>query len=135
MPRTGLWANADFLRLWSAQAISAFGSRITRTALPIIAVATLGESEAIVGLLAALSLAPGAVLALFSWVLAYIFWNRGVAEVGASVAGLFMNLMPVFGVLLAWLFLDEELSPYHIAGISAIRKGGGATIVSLSVPF
>jgi MFS family permease len=65
-PRTGLWANRDFLRLWSAQAISAFGSRITRVALPIIAVTTLGESESIVGLLAAISLAPGAILALFS---------------------------------------------------------------------
>jgi len=37
----GLWRHADFLRLWAAQAISAFGSRITRTALPIIAVITL----------------------------------------------------------------------------------------------
>lgn len=64
-----------------------------------------------------------AVLALFSSVLAYIFWNRGVAEVGASVAGLFMNLMPVFGVLLAWLLLDEELSPYHVAGIGLILTG------------
>ena len=36
-------------------------------------------------------------VALFSSVLAYIFWNRGVEEVGASVAGLFVHLMPVFG--------------------------------------
>ena len=50
----------------SAQAISAFGSRITRTALPIIAVATLGESESVVALLVALQLAPGVVLALFA---------------------------------------------------------------------
>jgi len=64
--RTGLWANADFMRLWIAQAVSAFGSRITRTALPIIAVATLHESEAIVALVASLSLAPAAVLALFA---------------------------------------------------------------------
>ncbi len=63
--RTGLWRHADFLRLWSAQAISAFGSRITRTALPIIAVKTLGEPESIIGILAALQLAPGVVLALF----------------------------------------------------------------------
>jgi len=54
------------MRLWAAQAISAFGSRITRTALPIIAVSALGESEAIVAILAAVSLAPAAVLALFT---------------------------------------------------------------------
>ena len=28
----------DFVRLWTAQGISAFGSRITRTALPVIAI-------------------------------------------------------------------------------------------------
>ena len=62
----GLWRHADFLRLWAAQAVSAFGSRITRTALPIIAVATLGEPEAIVGVLAAMQLAPGVVLAMMA---------------------------------------------------------------------
>ena len=46
-------------------------------------------------------------VALFSSVLAYLFWNRGVAEVGANVAGLFVHLMPVFGIVLAWLFLGE----------------------------
>jgi Na+/melibiose symporter-like transporter len=63
--RSGLWANADFMRLWIAQAVSAFGSRITRTALPVIAVAALRESEGIVAFLAAISLAPAAVLSLF----------------------------------------------------------------------
>ena len=37
------------------------------------------------------------------------FWNRGVEQVGANVAGLFVHLMPVFGVVLAWLFLGERL--------------------------
>src|SRR5262245_6926731 len=64
-PRRGdLWHHADFLRLWAAQAISAFGSRITRTALPIIAVTTLGQSEAVVGVLAAMQLVPGVLLAI-----------------------------------------------------------------------
>jgi drug/metabolite transporter (DMT)-like permease len=62
-------------------------------------------------------------VALFSSVLAYIFWNRAVAEVGASVAGLFVHLMPVFGVVLAWLFLGERLAPYHVVGIALILTG------------
>ena len=37
-PRGGLWRESDFLMLWSAQAIRALGNRITRTALPILAV-------------------------------------------------------------------------------------------------
>ncbi|MDP3492792.1 MAG: hypothetical protein Q8R82_06725 [Hyphomonadaceae bacterium] len=36
-----LWRHADFNRLWAAQILSAFGSRITRTAIPIIAVSVL----------------------------------------------------------------------------------------------
>jgi MFS family permease len=61
-----LWNHADFLRLWAAQAISAFGSRITRTALPIIAVATLDQPEAVIGVLAAMQLAPGVILAMLA---------------------------------------------------------------------
>ena len=62
-------------------------------------------------------------VACFSSVLAYIFWNRGVEQVGASVAGLFVHLMPVFGVLLAWLVLGERLLPFHLAGILLILTG------------
>jgi drug/metabolite transporter (DMT)-like permease len=62
-------------------------------------------------------------VALFSSVLAYIFWNRGVELVGANVAGLFVHLMPVFGVVLAWLILDERLAPFHVAGIALILCG------------
>ena len=62
-------------------------------------------------------------VALFSSVLAYIFWNRGVEQVGANVAGLFVHLMPVFGVILAWLVLDERLAPFHLAGIALILCG------------
>lgn len=61
-----LRGNRDFKRLWLAQAISAYGSRITRTALPIIAVKTLAESDGMVSLLSAMQLAPGVVLAMFA---------------------------------------------------------------------
>jgi len=54
------------MRLWSAQAISAFGARITRTALPIIAVKTLGEPESLIALLVSLQMAPQLVVALFA---------------------------------------------------------------------
>lgn len=61
-----LWRHADFLRLWAAQAVSAFGSRITRTALPIIAVTTLNQSAGVVSLLMAMQLAPGIFVGLFA---------------------------------------------------------------------
>jgi len=64
-----------------------------------------------------------ASVGLLSSVLAYIFWNRGVERVGASVAGLFAHLMPVYGVLLAWIFLGERVAPFHVAGIALILTG------------
>jgi len=62
-------------------------------------------------------------MGLFSSVLAYIFWTRGVEEVGSSVAGLFLHLMPVFGTLLAWLILGERIASFHVAGIALILSG------------
>lgn len=61
--------------------------------------------------------------ALFPSVLAYIFWNRAVAEVGASTAGLFIYLMPVFGVLLSLAFLRESLYPFHFLGMALVVTG------------
>src|SRR2546429_3813262 len=46
-----------------------------------------------------------AYVGLFPSFLAYIFWNRGVEQVGASVAGLFVHLMPGVGRPLAGDFL------------------------------
>jgi MFS family permease len=62
--RSDLWRHRGFLYLWAAQAVSAFGSRITRTALPIIAVTTLGAPEEIVGVLVAVNSAPSVIFAL-----------------------------------------------------------------------
>src|SRR5262245_27661528 len=62
--RSGLWRHADFLRLWASRALSAYGSRITRTALPMIAVATLNESALTTAFLIAGQLAPGVLVAM-----------------------------------------------------------------------
>src|SRR6185503_15988352 len=60
-----LWGHASFNRLWAAQALSAFGNRITRTALPIIAVSILAAGPVEAAILAALSLAPVILAGLF----------------------------------------------------------------------
>ncbi|HEV2735869.1 MAG TPA: MFS transporter [Longimicrobiaceae bacterium] len=65
-PTGGLWRHPDFLRLWAAQAASAFGSRITRTALPILAILTVGATPTEVAVLSALGVAPGVVVGLWA---------------------------------------------------------------------
>jgi drug/metabolite transporter (DMT)-like permease len=64
-----------------------------------------------------------AYVAVFPSFVGYVFWNRAVAEVGSNVSGIFMHLMPAFGSFLAWLFLDERIQPYHLAGIALILGG------------
>lgn len=62
--QSALWRDRDFVRLWLAQSVSAFGSRITREGLPIAAILTLGATAPQVGLLAALSYGPALVVGL-----------------------------------------------------------------------
>jgi len=56
-------------------------------------------------------------------VLAYIAWTRGVELVGATRAAAFLHLVPIFGALLAWLFLGEQLALFHVAGFALILCG------------
>jgi drug/metabolite transporter (DMT)-like permease len=62
-------------------------------------------------------------LALFPSILAYIFWNRAVAELGANRTGQFLHLMPAFGAVLAMIFLNERLYAFHAGGIALIALG------------
>jgi len=69
------------------------------------------------------SVAAIAYTGVFPSVLAYLFWNRAVAEVGPAKAGMFVHLMPVFGAVLAMVFLGETLQLFHAAGFALILAG------------
>lgn len=69
------------------------------------------------------SLAAIAYVGILPSFIGYIFYNRGVAEVGPNKASLFIHLMPVFGTLLSALFLGEIPHAYHYAGIALIFAG------------
>ncbi len=60
---------------------------------------------------------------LFASVIAYICWNRGVALVGATRAGLFMHLVPIFSAVLAISILGEYLRIFHLVGIALVFSG------------
>jgi MFS family permease len=62
--RSELWRHGDYLRLWSAQGISAFGSQITLVALPLVAILTLGASTFEVAVLTGLELVPFVLLGI-----------------------------------------------------------------------
>ncbi|MCG6909734.1 MAG: DMT family transporter [Deltaproteobacteria bacterium] len=64
-----------------------------------------------------------AYFAVFPSLVAYFCWNRGVELIGANRAGLFINLMPVFTSIMALIWLDEALHPYHLIGLFLIFTG------------
>jgi MFS family permease len=66
----GLWRDREFARLWSAQAVSVFGTQITFLALPLVAVITLDATPFQIGALAALGAAPALLVGLLvgAWV-------------------------------------------------------------------
>nr|WP_281354735.1 DMT family transporter [Roseospira navarrensis] len=64
-----------------------------------------------------------AYVAIFPSILAYACFNRGVAMVGANVAGQFMYLLPLIGGLLSVVFLGEQLLWAHGLGLVLIVSG------------
>jgi MFS family permease len=56
-PRT-LWHNGDFLKFWFGETLSLLGSQVSNLALPLTAIYAFGATDAQVGLLRFLELAP-----------------------------------------------------------------------------
>jgi len=62
-------------------------------------------------------------VALLPSLLSQIFFMRGVELIGPARAGLFVNLVPVFGALLAVVLLGEPFALYHAAGLVLVLGG------------
>lgn len=60
---------------------------------------------------------------IFPSIVSYLCYNRGVELIGAPKAGMFIHLMPVFGSIMAIIFLGEKLMWFHVVGIGAIGCG------------
>ena len=61
--------------------------------------------------------------AVFTSLLAYITWNRGIDLIGAPRAGAFLHTIPLFSTTLAMLFLGEQLKLFHVVGFVLILSG------------
>ncbi|MDX1523748.1 MAG: MFS transporter, partial [Anaerolineae bacterium] len=110
----GLWRNADFMKLWSAQAISVFGSTITRDALPLVAIITLTANPTQVGLLSALGMFPALLLGLPAGVWVDRLRRRPIllaADLGRALILVSIPVAALLGVLtLAQLYVAAVLA-------------------------
>ncbi|MBF9234841.1 DMT family transporter [Microvirga alba] len=62
-------------------------------------------------------------VAVLPSLVAQIFFIRGVELIGPARAGLFVNLVPVFGALLAVILLGEPFASYHAIGLVMVLGG------------
>lgn len=60
---------------------------------------------------------------IFPSILAFVFWNYGVKQIGPNRASLFLHLVPVFGSIVSIIFLDERLFLFHLFGMVFIFVG------------
>ena len=63
-PTGGLWRHADFLKLWSAETVSQFGSQVTGLALPLVAVLVIEASAFEVSALVVIEFLPFILFAI-----------------------------------------------------------------------
>jgi len=103
------------------------GSAVANTTLvmaagaAVLLVAALTEGGHLTAMPGTTALAALLVMALAGTVLAYLFWNTGIACLGAGRTSLFLNLVPVFAMLIN--SADGTL-PTHVQLL------GGAIVIS-----
>ncbi|MGN6701067.1 MAG: MFS transporter [Thermomicrobiales bacterium] len=98
----GLWGHGDFLKLWSGQTVSVFGSLIGRFALPLVAIYTLHATPFVIATLSAAEVGPGLALGLLAGVWVDRLRRRPVliaADLGRAAALGTVPLAAVAGVL------------------------------------
>ncbi len=64
-----------------------------------------------------------ALVSVFPSFLAQIFYIRGVELIGPGRAGVFVNLIPVFGAAMAVVFLGERFGWYQGVGLAFVMVG------------
>lgn len=97
-----LWRNRDFLKLWSAQTVSGFGTQTASLAYPLTAILILQASPAEMGILRAVGSVSAVIVGFFIGAVAdrisrkslLIFADLGLAFLAALIA-----LTAYFGVL------------------------------------
>lgn len=62
-------------------------------------------------------------LGFFGTVTAFVFYYQGIQAIGPTRAGLFINFVPISGVLISCFLLKEEITPSLFAGLILVSFG------------
>ena len=62
-------------------------------------------------------------LAVVNTALAFVLWNRSLQRLTANESSIINNTMLIQVAMLAWLFLDQGLTPLEIGGVAVVAVG------------
>ncbi|MDQ2809616.1 MAG: MFS transporter [Chloroflexota bacterium] len=110
----GLWRHPDFVKLWLGRTVSEIGSGISGTALPLVALLTLGATPSQMGVLLAVSELPVLAVGLLAGVWVDRLRRRPLL-IGADLGrALLIGVIP----LAAWLGRLDMALLYGVAALS-----------------
>ena len=94
-PSGALWSRRDFLKLWTGQSISEFGSQVSQLAIPWVALVTLNATAFEVASLGTVEFLPFVLFTLPAGVLVDRLRRRSVLIVGDLGRALLLSSIPI----------------------------------------
>jgi MFS family permease len=118
-PTTGLWNHQDFMKLWTGQSISEFGSMISALAIPWFAAVSLHASPIAFSLLGVLTFLPFILFALPAGVWVDRLRRRPILIVGDAGRAVLLAYIPIawFG---GWLEIYQLLVLSFAIGVLTV---------------
>ena len=98
-PRGGLWRHGDFLRLWTGETISQFGSQISQLAIPLTAILVLDATAFEVAALTTVEFLPFIIFTLPAGVWVDRLRRRPILIASDVVRALLLGSIPIAYVL------------------------------------
>jgi len=98
-PHGGLWRHGDFLRLWTGETISQFGSQISQLAIPLTAILVLDATAFEVAALTTVEFLPFIIFTLPAGVWVDRMRRRPILIAGDVVRALLLGSIPIAYVL------------------------------------
>jgi MFS family permease len=109
-PKGGLWRHSDFLKLWSAETISVFGSTVDDIAFPLVAVLVLDATAFEVAVLGAVMFMPFILFTLPAGVWVDRLPRRPILIVGDFGRAVLYATIPI-------AYLADALALWHLYAV------------------
>jgi MFS family permease len=113
LPTAGLWSHPDFVKLWTGQSISEFGSQVSQLAIPWLAAVGLHASPLQFSLLGVLGFLPFILFALPAGVWVDRLHRRRILIVGDAARAVLLLLIPL-------LWATDTLHMWHLLVITFV---------------